>query len=118
MDELFTIFVSDLSVDEEMLEHYEIVQWSYNNFDHPNVIAVTPLDINRLDQLGVLSIISDLNDSMLGVGEDDWIIDREVKSAVLDNLTKNNFFDDKLVFEISKLIKCSLKLDRNIYFHF
>lgn len=55
---------------------------------------------------------------MLRLGEDGWIYERDVKLAVLEKLTENDCFDDKLVFEISRLLKHSIESNQYIYFHF
>ncbi|KZN37104.1 hypothetical protein N474_22440 [Pseudoalteromonas luteoviolacea CPMOR-2] len=118
MSDLFTIFVTDDSIDENIAEHHEVVQWSYQNLEHPNVIPVTSKQIYHLGNIGVLDIISELNGSMLGEGEDDWIIENEIKKEILDRLERGFNFEDALLIKLKELFKCSIKNERNIYFHF
>jgi len=117
MKELFTIFVVDDSIDENALEHYLVVQWSYENLDSPNVIALTEKDILDLTNQGVFEVISELNNSLIGYGEDDWILENKVKIEVLDRLNIMNI-KGSIIDKLKNLLQYSIYKNRNLYFHF
>lgn len=118
MKDIYTIFVLDNSLNEEQAEYYEVVQWSYNNLEHPNVIPVTIEQIHELEDLKVLSVIAELNDSLLGEAEDDWVIDDDIKVKILDELSRNTARMHPLVQKVIKLFEYSIEQKRHIYFHF
>lgn len=117
-NEIFTIFITDDSVNEDFLEHYEVVQWSYKNLNHPYVISVTKDDIYQLGNIGLLDIISDLNESLLGDGEDDWIIDNSIKQSILDQINLKKYSEKKIIDRLKYLLTLSIQKNKNIYFHF
>ncbi|MBU2711369.1 DMP12 family DNA mimic protein [Zooshikella harenae] len=118
MSDKYTIFVTDSSIDENAVEHHEVIQWSYNNLNHPNVIAVTSEQIYYLTETGILDVISELNDSLLGEGEDDWVIENDVKVAILERLKSDFKSEDVLLKKLKELFEYSIRNSRNIYFHF
>lgn len=124
MERLFWMFVPSTDIDEDKLQHNEVIDWSLNNLSHPNVVTLSEDDVYFLDyETKALDIINKENNSMLQWGEDDWIIEMEVKLKIQHQL--NNYLQKlpigrakELVQKIISLVNISIKSERNLYFNF
>jgi hypothetical protein len=126
MIQTYPIFVLDASIDESEIDYYQAVDWCYENLEHPNVLMLSEDDIFSSEVKSILEIVNDVNGSMITYGENDWIIDNEIKQELIEELeiyakrrkvTRN----EKSVFIITQLVillKVAIATDHNIFFHF
>lgn len=124
MDYTYLIFVPTEDVDEHTTDYHELHCWGNTRESHPNVLSVYMSDIYVLQKEdGILNIINQENDSMIGDGEDDDITSAEVKLNILVRLS--NYYETlqhgkekELLDEILRLLDISIRTKKAMYFRF
>ena len=126
MNEIFPIFVLEAVVDENEIEYCDATNWCNANLNHQNVLVLTEDELYLPAVQEMLEIVNDVNESIIGAYEDDWIIDNEVKQKIIEKLevcgsrykvTRN----EKAIFILTKLVtllKLAVETNHNIYFYF
>ena len=124
MERIYPIFVPDESINEDEVEHTDVIQWCYNNLSHQNVLVLGLDDLSLIQfKSKVLDIINSENDSMLQIGEDDWIISQNVKENIKKELTHYikticSNREKAIIESILILLDISIKTNKNLYFIF
>lgn len=124
MKHRFVIAVTPDHLDDDSDGYFEIKEWFMNNPSIGNVLELTEYQVNNLQYFcETLNIINDHLGSMIEVGEDDWIIENEVKSKIKSSLEANlesisNSELADLNRKIIDLLELSIRKRKNIYFMF
>jgi hypothetical protein len=119
----YLIFVPEKGVDENALGYSGVTEWDYKNLLHSNILVLTLEDVYLLQyESEVLNIINEENDSMLQVGEDDWVISQEIKIRIREKLLEYKNIKNNKVLEIVNsllnIINVSIDTNKCLYFHF
>jgi hypothetical protein len=120
----YPIFVPTEDIDEQKTDYYELVDWGYKHLSHPNVLSVYKDDIYMFQKAGgILEIVNEENDSMIGDAEDDVIGSGSVKLNILVRLS--NYYETlkagrekELLYELLRLLDIAIKTKKGIYFRF
>lgn len=125
MGHLYSIYVPGESIDEDKLEHSEVIDWCVNNLSNSstNAVFLSLEDVYMITyNCQVLDIINKENGGMLQSGEDDWIISQDVKNKVLNRLLvlKQTMGgrEKEIVEGIIMLLELAIRTRKNIYFIF
>lgn len=124
MERSYLIFVPEKEIDENALGYSRVIEWAYKDLLHSNILVLTLEDVYLLQyESRVLDIINEENDSMLQVGEDDWVISQDVKIRIRERLLKyyKNIKNNRvleIVNSLLNIINVSIDTDKCLYFHF
>lgn len=118
MDRKYLIFVPEICSPE----YSEIIDWGFQNLNSPNVLVLTENEIYYIQyETPIFDIINKENNSMIELGEDDWIDSQESMSKIYSQIKafvlnlKENYLIEKLKRIIS-LFEIALNQHKNIYF--
>lgn len=124
MSKYYIVFVVPEHLDEDEMGYSGVVEWVYRNFSSENVLVLEISDVYLLQYNSkVLDIINEANNSMLQVGEDDWVISHEAKLKIHNGLTAyypqiKEMRLQKITSEIIRLLNISINTNKYLYFIF
>ncbi|SKA40266.1 hypothetical protein SAMN04488128_105157 [Chitinophaga eiseniae] len=125
MERKYPIYVPEEHVNEDEMEHWEVIDWCVNNLSDSTTNAMFLIldDVYMLTYNSqVLNIINEENNGMLESAEDDWIFSQEVKNNVLGRLLELRVYvsgrEKEIVEGIVKLLELAIRTKKNVYFIF
>lgn len=122
MSRTYTIFVPDEEIGNDA--GYSIaIDWCFKNLDHKNVYALNEDELYFIiENTDILNIINEENNSMLYIGENDWIITNDIKKSLKNRLT--SILEEKpdeirkIYQRVIDLLTVSIDTNKYIYFNF
>ncbi len=124
MPHLPFVFVPAEHLDEDVLEHYDVVNWAVTHLAHPNVVVLTEDDVYLLDyQSEVLTIVNEENGGMLQMFEDDWVIERDKLTRIQHRLAHYARGlppgrVQQITHDVLRLAETALRTNKYLYFNF